>query len=328
MAELKFNKLDGPLGQKVDDLFGDDLPLLEVEPGNILVPPKFQNFADRLLNMKVRPDDVWLVAYPRTGSSWMQEMVWCIGNNLNFQRAAKFLCLRAPVFELSAMLRRDSSGVTGLIGETIDLVERMPSPRFIKSYLPKELLPRQLETVKPKIIYMCRNPKEVAPSYYDFCRLFYDLEGPFEDFCELFLQNKVPMGPFWNHVLGFWKIRNEPNVLFLRQEKVAKDHESTVDMVSKFLGKDLTTEGREALLDHMSDEKIKANPSISVRPMLEFRKNMLPRSRASSSTSSSGSESGLNPKPGMFEARLTEDMAKRFDEWAKKNLEGTGLSFD
>jgi hypothetical protein len=49
------------------------------------------------------------------------------------------------------MLGHDKTGVCSLIGETVDLVEKMRSPRYIKSYLPKELLPKQLETVKPKV---------------------------------------------------------------------------------------------------------------------------------------------------------------------------------
>ncbi|CAB3359858.1 Hypothetical predicted protein [Cloeon dipterum] len=326
--DLKYSKVEGELGRKVDDLFGDDSALMEVQPGNILVPPKFQKFADRLLNMEVRPDDVWLVAYPRTGSSWTQEMIWCIGNDLNFQRASKLIYLRAPVFEFTSMFSKDSSGITSLIGETIDLVERMPSPRFIKSYLPRELLPRQLEVVKPKIIYVYRDPKEVAPSYYDFCRLVHDLDGPFEDFCELFLNSKVPMGPFWKHVLGFWKMRDEPNVLFLRYEDIAKDRGRAIDIVTQFMEKTISPEGREALLDHISEEKVKTNHTLSIRPMLELRKSMLPRSRSNSNGSSSGSESSFNLKPGNFEARLTEDMAKRFDMWAEENLSGTGLSLN
>jgi hypothetical protein len=103
-----------------------------------------------------------------------------------------------------------------------------------------------------------------------------------------------------------------------------------VEKMAKFLDKELTLEGKEALLDHLSEEKMRCNPAISIRPMLELRKNLQPRSRSdsSASSSSSGSEAGYPMKAGAWEAHLSEDMAKRFDEWAKKNLEGTGLAFD
>jgi hypothetical protein len=102
-----------------------------------------------------------------------------------------------------------------------------------------------------------------------------------------------------------------------------------VEKMAKFLDKELTLEGKEALLDHLSEEKMRCNPAVSIRPMLELRKNLVPRSRSDSGgSSSSGSEAGYPMKAGAWEAHLSEDMAKRFDEWAKKNLEGTGLAFD
>jgi len=95
------------------------------------------------------------------------------------------------------------------------------------------------------------------------------------------------------------------------------------------LGKELSLESKEALLDHLSDEKMKNNNACNIRPIFELRKSLQPRSRSGSSgSSSSGSEANYPLKSGAWEARLTEDMAKRFDEWAKKNLEGTGLVFE
>lgn len=32
----------------------------------------------------------------------------------------------------------------------------------------------------------------------------------------------VPLGPIWNHILGFWRRRNEPNILFLKYEDLKK----------------------------------------------------------------------------------------------------------
>lgn len=45
----------------------------------------------------------------------------------------------------------------------------MPSPRVIKTHLPLSLLPRSVAEVGAKVIYVGRNPKDVAVSYYYEC---------------------------------------------------------------------------------------------------------------------------------------------------------------
>lgn len=37
------------------------------------------------------------------------------------------------------------------IGDSVDYVAGLPSPRYIKSHLPLDLLPTQLDKVKPKV---------------------------------------------------------------------------------------------------------------------------------------------------------------------------------
>lgn len=37
------------------------------------------------------------------------------------------------------------------IGDSVDYVANLPSPRYIKSHLPLDLLPTQLEKIKPKV---------------------------------------------------------------------------------------------------------------------------------------------------------------------------------
>lgn len=65
--DIKYNKIEGKYAEKLDSLFGIKDCLIEVNPGKVLIPPKYQELGERILNMTVRSDDVWLVAYPRTG---------------------------------------------------------------------------------------------------------------------------------------------------------------------------------------------------------------------------------------------------------------------
>jgi len=71
--QLVYKKVEGPMALKLESLFGlKEGGLIEVNPGKVLVPPKFKDVAQRILDLEVRPDDVWLVSYPRTGKNISQ----------------------------------------------------------------------------------------------------------------------------------------------------------------------------------------------------------------------------------------------------------------
>lgn len=53
------------------------------------LPGFFQDSIETFYNFEVRPDDVWLVTFPKSGSTWAQEMIWQICNNLDYERTKK-----------------------------------------------------------------------------------------------------------------------------------------------------------------------------------------------------------------------------------------------
>ena len=83
-------------------------------------------------------------------------------------------------------LRQDKS-----VLNSVNFVKDQPSPRYIRTHLPFDLLPKQIRTgeKKPKIIYIARNPKDACISYYHHSKLLERFTGSFEDYCELFLAN-------------------------------------------------------------------------------------------------------------------------------------------
>lgn len=85
---------------------------------------------------------------------------------------------------------------------------------FLVSYIQKMIV--------FQIVYVARNPKDMCVSYYHYCILVHSMRGTFEEFCDLFLKDKAPVGPIWNHILGFWRRRDEPNVLFLKYEDMKR----------------------------------------------------------------------------------------------------------
>lgn len=69
-----------------------------------------------------------------------------------------------------------------------DKLSAQTSRRFIKTHLPISLMPRNIKEVGSKLVYVARNPKDVAASFYYFHKSLSELQfnGNFESFAQYF----------------------------------------------------------------------------------------------------------------------------------------------
>jgi hypothetical protein len=49
-----------------------EVDMVKSVPGNVCLPRKFAEIAEEIYNFEVRPDDVWIVTYPKCGTTWTQ----------------------------------------------------------------------------------------------------------------------------------------------------------------------------------------------------------------------------------------------------------------
>lgn len=228
-----------------------------LEPSHCVLPSQYLQYADRIRNLTVYKDDVWVVTFPKCGTTWTQEMVWLIDHDLDYETAGKFdLNLRSVFIEASAV-------IGDCLGDTVERVENLERPRHIKSHLPLALLPSQLWTVQPKIIYCARNPKDVAVSYMHHYRHLHGYKGTNEAFLDGLLAEQVLWCPQVPHTLDFWNIRHLDYVLFNHYEEMKKDIMSVLRKTCKFLGKSYTDEQLEKLAQHLSFDIMKKNPTAN-----------------------------------------------------------------
>ena len=57
-----FNQLDNSV----------EVEVVKSEPGNLYMPQGYVHLAEKIYNFELRPDDVWIVTYPKCGTTWMQ----------------------------------------------------------------------------------------------------------------------------------------------------------------------------------------------------------------------------------------------------------------
>ena len=79
----------------------DQNPILKHWPAEYcFLPDTFTKSAKDFKDFKVRDDDIWILSYPKCGTTWTQEMVWIMANNMDFEGAKTIeTTVRVPFLE-------------------------------------------------------------------------------------------------------------------------------------------------------------------------------------------------------------------------------------
>lgn len=194
------------------------------------------------LAYEARPGDVFIVTMPRSGTTWMETIVYSV-----LQKGRAFdddfddFFARTPFLE-----RHGSQGI-----------EAMRRPGSIKTHLPFNMIPQHREA---KYICVVRNPKDMCISFHEFLRKIPGVahsDVSFEIYFNLFLDGRVTYGDYFDHLLQSWSHKDDPNVLFIVYEDMKKDVRPMIRRVADFLGVELTDELLERIATITSFDYLK-----------------------------------------------------------------------
>ncbi|KAG0726994.1 Sulfotransferase 1 family member D1 [Chionoecetes opilio] len=249
-------------------------------------------------------------------------MSWCVLQGIDHPQTSVGLMTRFPFFEWDALISPDFD-CEGMDkddpcrpGNTWKILNTMSSPRTIKSHLHMPLLPKQLWKVKPKMLYVCRDPRDVCISYFFHSVKLEGYKKELSDFVELFLADMLSYAPFWSHILDFWKIKDQENILFLRFEEMKEDLPGVVKRVAAFLGKEISAKEVLRIADHCSFGSMSKNPAVNNETIV-----------SADSDKSQGLKFMRKGKVGDWKNHLTAAQIKAFKEWTLKHLEGSDFPY-
>ncbi|XP_037778237.1 amine sulfotransferase-like [Penaeus monodon] len=219
-----------------------------VFPGTILRSGMFEE----VMNFEFRSTDVIVDSFPKTGTTWTQEIVYMLTHGCQKSRPEDgTLETRFPFLEFPF------PGVRA--------VAAMEGPRCIKTHLPHHLLPKSFASSGAKMVYVTRNPRDTAVSYYHFTQLLSvtSFKGSLADYFTLFLEDKAMYSPFFPHVLGYWEARRDPNILFITYEELHQDPLAVIRKIASFLQVEASEEQLEYVAACTSFASMASNPSVN-----------------------------------------------------------------
>ncbi|KAM6922877.1 amine sulfotransferase-like [Lycodopsis pacificus] len=212
---------------------------------------------DALQHVETRPTDIFLVTYPKSGTAWMKQILVQIMDAAHPE---------------SAEDATNRTRVPWLEERTADNPSRgRPDPRIFGSHLPPEMLPQGVKAKQIKVVYVWRNPKDILVSLYHFAQSWVLLETPqsFEEFFQQFLDGDVYMGSWFDHIQDYHKARDQLNIYFVQYENMLKDLRGEVVKLCAFLGRDLTDEAIEHVVEMSTFKSMKTNPKANYKDLVE-----------------------------------------------------------
>ncbi|XP_078497315.1 sulfotransferase 1 family member D1-like [Lissotriton helveticus] len=212
---------------------------------------------------QARPDDLIIATYPKAGTTWISEIVDMIYNNGDPEK-----CKRNSIHVHFAFIEFTFPGLpTG-----VQQLNVMKPPRMGKTHLPAQLMPKSFWDKKSKIIYVARNAKDSAVSYFHFYKMAkrYPEPGTWPEYLEKFISGDVVCGSWYDHVKGWWKKARDHPILYLFYEDMKEDPRREVLKVLHFLEREVSDEVLEKILHHTSFQEMKSNPMANYRALPDF----------------------------------------------------------
>ena len=255
-------------------------------------------------SISLDPSDVWIVTFAKAGTTWTQQIVKLIRNGGEVDD--RNINESIPWLEANSFFKKD--------------IMSLPKPRAFKSHFSYELMPCGKPNTTPcKYVYVARNPKDVAVSFYFHYHRLQTIPGANLEwnlfFCNFIFGNLV-FGDYFDHVLSWWAHKDDKNVLFLKFEDMKKDLPTAVARIAKFIECDVTDEVIEKVAAKASFNVMKNDDTANyswISPL---------------SVNSSAPAFMRKGEVGDWKNYFTPEQSAEMDKVCRERLNGSGLEFD
>jgi hypothetical protein len=274
---------------------------------------------------KPQPNQVIVGSTLKSGTTWLKALTFAIMTRSHVGESTNPLLTRLP-HDCVPFIEVELCSSPQKLNLEVPLVA---------THIPYTSLPKSIINSSCKIVYICRDPKDVFVSLWHFRHKMNpkDMEDhPLEDAFECFCQGLTPCGPYWDHLLGYWRasLESPEKILFLKYENLKNETTYWVKKMAQFMGYPFSLEEEhrgvvQKIIDLCSFENLSSlevNKSGIVRleigitqvgvNTLELKNNAFFRK-------------GM---VGDWKNLLTPEMAMRLDQITEQKLTGSGLTLN
>ncbi|XP_026851829.2 sulfotransferase 2B1-like isoform X1 [Electrophorus electricus] len=251
----------------------------------------------------VQDDDIFIISYPKSGTTWMQEIIPLLLNGGDLTPVQTI-----PNWDRVPWLEETRAAV---------VMDKLSSPRAIVSHMPYHLMPSTFFSSKAKVVYIARNPKDVLVSSFHYHRMasFLDDPGTFEEFINKFQTGQVLFGKWTDHVKSWKSPDLGDRILYITYEELVQDLRGGIERILCFLGRQLSEDALDHVIEHCQFKNMKhnkmSNYSLVPQEIMDSSKSPFLRKGIA----------------GDWKNHFSPEMEAKFNAAINEEMKGSGIRF-
>jgi len=281
-------------------------------------PTEIQSIISFRRHFQASDTDVVLATIPKSGTTWLKALAFAVVNRRRFAVLSNSHPLLSsnphdlvPFFEYKLYAN----------GQIPDL-SNLPQPRLFGTHIPFASLPNSIKKSDCRVVYICRNPFDTFISTWHYMeKLRPGSQAPvlLDEAFEMYCKGIIGFGPFWEHMLGYWKesIERPHKVLFLKYEDLKEDITFQLKKLAEFLGIPFSLE----------EERSGVIENIAKLCSFENLKELEVNKTGKSIKNFENKDLFRKGEVGDWVNHLSPTMVEQLTELLEEKLGGSGLSF-